>query len=212
MVQRSIFRLIGYARAQITAFVHEEVSLLKTELGEKFERFRQGAISTGIGATIGYAGLLVVLTGLGFLLSLVCQNLGLGLMAARAIGFGIVGLCIVVTGGLIALKAVKTMSKNSVAPEKTIGTIRRIGGTTPGPERLKKPAEPRRSATDLQKDVLATEQHLGRTLESLAAKVSPTRHLRRVAGKVRAHPVRWNLGALATGFASSLWFVKRMRK
>jgi len=212
MLRTSITALFGEARSEIRSFIRQELDLAKAEVSEKADRYRQAVTNAGIGLTIAYAALLVLFAGLGLLLSFVLQSIGLDLIPARSAGFGAVGLLVIIAGVLALLKGLKSMARTGVAPTKTAYTIHRVAAplgyhndvTTPGP--------PKHASKDLEIQVLATEQRLGRTLEALAARVSPGRLLRKASIKVQDHPLRCNLAALATGFAGSVWFVKKLRK
>jgi hypothetical protein len=213
MYRASITRLFGEACRHAKQFAGEEFELAKAELSEKAVKYRRAATRAGTGAFIIYGALIVLLTGLGFLFAYLFQSIGLDPMPARGAGFGGVGLLVVVAGSVLVWKSVRRLSSDSVTPEKTLYTLRRIMRVTPETVgRSMEPAAPRHSSKDLHAQVVATERRLGKNLESLSARVSPARYLRAASARVRANPVRWNLAALATGFAGSLWFVKKLRK
>jgi hypothetical protein len=212
MQSTSLRRVIGEAFEQTKLFVGQELQLLKAELSEKAAHYKGAAAKTGIGLSVLYVAVLVVLAGFGLLLSFVLQKLGLDLLPARGAGFGGVGLLVIIAGAVVLLKAVKSLSKATIAPEKTLYTIKRMKPVMPEVTQARKPEPPRRAAKDIETDVRATEQRLGRNLEALAGRVSPIRFLRMASARVQARPVRWNLAALATGFAGSVWFVKKLRK
>lgn len=210
-----ITRLFAEAGRHTKCFIQQEAALVKAELSEKLSSYGAAGAKTGIGAFIAYAALLVFFAGLGALLTLAFQKLGLHLLPAGGAGFGAAGLLVTVVGTLVLIKGIRGISKESLAPNKTLYTIQRVkanGTHTTGKSTPANPNKPKRSAKDLERDVVATEERLGRNLEALAARVSPMRHLRNLSKHVQARPVRWNLAALATGFAGSVWFVKKLRK
>jgi putative superfamily III holin-X/uncharacterized protein DUF3618 len=209
----SIVRVFGEARRHTKTFVCQEIELARAELSEKANHYRQAMAKAGAGAFILYGAVIVLLIGLGLLLSFLFQNLGLDLMPARTAGFGGVGVLVTVAGTLVLLKGVKTLSHTSVAPERTLGALRRLKGAQAHPSvETGKAGVPRRPSKQIESEIVATEERLGKNLESLAGRLSPTRYLRAASARVRANPVRWNLAALASGFAGSLWFVRKLRK
>lgn len=207
----SITSLLGEARAQTQVFVHEELELAKAELSEKAVRYRAAGTELGVGAFVAYAALLVLLGGLGQLSSFLLQSLGLDLLPSRSAGFGGIGLIVIAVGVVVVLNGVKRFSKQSVSPEKTIYTINRIKGTA-AEKPVAKPAAPKRKSKDVHADVIATQERLGSNAQALVQRLSPTHYLGIVVRRAQAHPVRWNLGALVTGFVGSVWFVKKLKR
>ena len=215
MYTASITRLLGEASRHTKWFIQQEAALLKAELTEKLAHYGRASTRTGIGAFVAYAALLVLLAGIGALLTFAFQKLGLGLLPASGVGFGATGLLVIIIGATMLLKGIKQLSRTSLAPDKTLSTIQRVKGNIVPQADAKKPEKPEKakhSAKDLEGQVLATEDRLGKNLEALAGRLSPTRHLHTLSKHVQARPVRWNLAALATGFAGSVWFVKKLRR
>lgn len=207
----SIPRLLSEARDQTQLFVREEFELAKAELSEKASRYRSAGTQFGVGAFVAYAALLVLLGGLALVLSFLLQSLGLDLLPSRSAGFGGIGLLVIVFGAVMVLKGVQSLRKQSVSPQKTLYTINRIKGIDvhqPAP----KSAPPRRKSKDVQADIFATQQRLGTHAQALVQRLSPTHYLGMVIRRAQVHPVRWNLGALAAGFAGSVWFVKKLKR
>src|SRR5438045_6524939 len=109
-------------------------------------------------------------------------------MLALVIGLGAVGLVVVLAGAAMVLKAVKAFSTGSLTPERTLETLKHLNGTDgvahPVPKKEKKDQKhevPKRSAEDLKAEVLATEDHIGETLEEIAYRTSPARVKERAA-------------------------------
>ena len=207
----SIPRLLSEARDQTGLFVREELQLAKAEFSEKAGRYRSAGTQLGVGAFVAYAALLVLLAGLAQLLSFLLQSLGLDLLPSRSAGFGGIGLLVIAIGTVLVVKGAKSFSKQSMSPEKTLHTINRLKGID-AHEFVPKPAPPRRESKDVQADIFATQQRLGTNAQALVQRLSPTHYLGIVVRRAQAHPVRWNLGALVTGFAGSVWFVKKLKR
>jgi hypothetical protein len=213
VMQRASFAtLLGQVRDETKLFVSEELELLKAELSEKAGHYRQSLTRVGIGAFVACAAFLVLAAGSGLLLSFVFQNLGLDLIPARSAGFGLVGLVLAGIGAVVAFKSIKALSRQSLAPEKTMFTVQRLREAHFKTNACTDPARPRHASKLLEVEVIATEQRLGVTLEELASRVSPAYYVRRAMLRVQAKPLRWNLAALAAGFAGSVWFVRKLKK
>jgi hypothetical protein len=112
---RSLGQLVASATAELSALVHEEIALAKTEL-------RQDAKRAGIGGgAVASAGILALfaLPVLSFAAAYGIHNLGLGL----AWSFLIVGGAYLVVAGLLGLFAVAKFKKVK-KPERSIASAR----------------------------------------------------------------------------------------
>src|SRR5258705_9149991 len=114
------FGLVGELKDETQALIKEEVALAKTEMSEKMSCYVRNAVSIGIYAFVAYAGVIVLLLGIGSLLGQWFSSMGLAPHLAFAAGWGAVGLLIAAFGGIMVMTAVKTLSASSLAPEKTI--------------------------------------------------------------------------------------------
>ncbi|HZR17090.1 MAG TPA: phage holin family protein [Verrucomicrobiae bacterium] len=209
----SIAGLFSEARRSTQTFIHEEIELAKAEFSEKAIRYREAMARAGAGAFILYGAVIVLLTGLGWLASFLFQTLGLDSMPARTAGFGSVGILVIIVGSLVLLKGISALSRTSVVPEKTLDTLPHFKGLQAQSRAATgQPGGSRRAAKQIESEIVATEERLGKHLEALAGRLSPTRYLRAASIRVKANPVRWNLAALASGFAGSVWFVRKLRK
>ena len=215
----SLFGLFRSLKENIRDLARTEVALAKKEMIDKLSSYRSHAITLAIGGAIAYGGLIVFLAGLGLLLAWGLQNAGLEPMLANFIGLGAVGLLVIFVGAIMVLIASKGFSKESLAPEKTLETIRHLKGTEQPSfaERLTKEKAtakahtPKRSAEEMQREAIATEDRIGRTLEEIAYRTSPARVKERATAQIQAHPYRCSLLALGTGLLSSLMLTRRLR-
>src|SRR5438874_4909209 len=91
-LKTSIFALIGDLKDETKTFIKEEIQLAKTEISEKISCMGRNAVSLAIGGFIAYAGLIILLGGLGILLAFAFEKLGLDTALAGFIGFAIIGL------------------------------------------------------------------------------------------------------------------------
>src|SRR5579872_168060 len=104
-------------------FIKEEARLARAEISEKISRLGRNGVILAVGGCLAYAGLIVFLAGLGVLLAFVFEQAGLSPALAGFLGLAIIGLLFAILGGLLAFKAVKKLSRESLAPEKTVRTL-----------------------------------------------------------------------------------------
>jgi hypothetical protein len=147
------------------------------------------------------------------MVSFVFQLIGLDLVPARAAGFGAVGMLVIALGAVVVLKGVKSLRRQSASPEKTLHTIHRLQGATQAATRaVTSPPPPRRESKQVEAEIIAIEQRLGQNFQALVQRISPGHYLGKAMQHAQANPVRWNLAALVTGFAGSVWFVKKLKR
>src|SRR5215218_1019317 len=125
----TIFGLIKELNHEVKDFIKEEVQLAKTELAEKLKKAGRNSIGLAIGGVLALVGLIVLLLGLGGLLGFVFQKLGMQPLLAAALGVAVLGLIVTAIGAVLALKGVKALSKESLAPQRTLKTLQAFKGT-----------------------------------------------------------------------------------
>ena len=207
----SISALLRDARSQTRLFLRQELELVKSEASEKATHYGAAAKQVGLGAGVAYAAFLVLLGGLGLLSSFVLQSIGLDLLPSRSAGFGGIGLVTLFIGVIVVFKAMKSLGKEKLTPQKTLSTIQRYN-VKPSEQPASQAPPVRRKSKDVQSDVVATQQRLATNAQALVQRLSPAHYFGMIARRARAHPVRWNLGALAAGFVGSVWFVKKLKR
>lgn len=207
----SLFRDLSRS---VKTFVHEELELARTEMMEKVSCYGRNAASLAIGGAVAYAGLIVFLGGLGILVGWAIQKTNLNPALANFIGLGAVGLVVILVGAVMVLKGVKAFSTGSIAPQRTIATIKHLNGKD-ADGRPKPKADtrhvPKRSPDELKAIVLATEEHIGATIDEIAYRASPARLKVRASTEIRARPYTWSLAALGGGLVTSLLLKRRLR-
>src|SRR4030095_10531991 len=92
LAEESVSELIGDLKDETKTLIQQEVELAKTEISEKISRFGRSAALVALGGFVAYAGLIVFLIGLGFLLSFALHSLELNPLLANFIGTGFIGL------------------------------------------------------------------------------------------------------------------------
>ncbi len=195
-------------------FIREELQLAKSEMKEKVSCYGRNATSVAIGGAVAYAGFIVLLGGVGILVGWAFRKTDLDPALANVIGLGGVGLIVVLAGAAMILKGIKAFSNSSLAPERTIETIKHLNGTDAiehaKPAKAKKDETPERSPDELKADVLATEDHIGATLGEIAYRTSPARLKHRANADIRAHPYTYSLAALGGGLVTSLLVIRKL--
>jgi hypothetical protein len=195
------------------SFIRQEIQLVKTEMTEKLSHFGGDAALLGIGAAAAYVGFIVILFALSLLATLGFQQLKLESSAAMAAGFGAIGVITITVGAVVLLVSLKTFSRANLAPERAIANLYKVRGE-PVPIQHK-PAtgeqEHKPRSHELEKNVMATEDRLGRTFEELERRLTFGGARRRLVEKARVHPYRYGMIALVAGFTASFLLVKRLR-
>lgn len=194
-------------------FIRQEIQLAKTELAEKVSLFGRNAAVLAMGGFIAYAGLIIFLMGLGWLLAWAFEVAGLQPVLAGFIGLAASGLLTIVIGGVLLFKGLRTLSNESLAPERTVQTLRELRGTETLATAPVEPPEPEKkpSSAELQQRVEATENRMGETLEELGRRFSPQHINHQVKEKIRANPYRTGLIAMGAGIFSGFLLRRKFR-
>lgn len=206
-----LFRALSY---NVKLFLQEEMELAKREMTEKISCYLRNVLALAIGGFVAYAGLIVLLGGLGMLLSLAFQKMGLDPLPAQCAGLGAIGLLVILVGVAMLLKGMKTLSASSLVPERTLDTIKHLkseedGAQTQVRKKDTKDEQPEPSPEELEKEVLATEDRIGETIEEIIYRTSPARAKDLAVKNIHAHPYTWSALALGSGLVSSLLLSRR---
>jgi len=216
----SIFGLFGELKNETKTFIKEEVQLAKTEISENVSAIGRNAVSIAIGGFVAFTGAILFLVGLGLLLGFAFEKLGLDRMLAGFVGFAVLGLIVASVGYMFIAKALKGFKHSSMAPEKTIETIKDFNH--PGVHEMQEteqdddkksreeeqPKMPKRSVDEIQASVEATEAAMGDTMHELKRRLRPAYASYLFKNKFRQHPYRWNFVAMGTGLAG-VFLMKR---
>src|SRR5687767_12142769 len=215
--ETSFFSLVRELKDETQALVREEVALAKTEMSEKLSCYAKNGVSVAIGGFVAYAGVIVLLLGLGALLGQVFMNLGWPPHIAFGAGWGIVGFIITAIGGILVLKAIKTMSSSSLAPEKTIETIHEFKGdhaeylAKKEREKIEEPknGNHKRSSDEIKASVETTQKMMGDTMDELKNRLTPGYMGRSLDAGVKHHPERAAIGGAVAGLIGFLLVRRR---
>lgn len=214
--ETSFFGLIANLREEVTALIKDEVRLAKTELSEKISKMGRNAMWLAIGGFVGYGGLIILLAGIGALIAHFFERGGMDRMLAAFLGLGIIGFVVLLLGGLFIMKALAAFKKESLAPEKTIVTLKHARETLPGahpaiPEPPKE-EEPKLKETseEIKTQIDVTQDIMKDTVDELRYRLTPGYMKKVVVGHVRHHPLQTGLiGAISSGIVGLLVMRKR---
>src|ERR1051326_2129757 len=188
--ENSIVGLVKELTHQSKAFIREEVQLAKTEISENLSSAGKDVAGMAIGGFIAYAGVIIFLGGIGVLLGFAFMRLGLEPLLAEFIGLGIIGLVVMGIGAGLLFGAKKALSKQTVAPKRTIETLQNLSGTqlASPPAVAEQKQEEHRSSEQIQASALALEQKMAETLEELSDRVTLKNARRQADIEIHAHP------------------------
>ena len=210
---RSRISFLGLFRAltgDTRTFVRQEIQLAKKELSEKISSLGRNAAALAVGGVIAYARVRVFLSGLGWLVAWTLEQAGLQPVLAGFIGQAGIGLITIAIGGVLLLKAVKSISKESLAPERTIATLQELKGE-PSSGPTGEPEAPKGSSEEIQARVEATENRLGQTLSEIGRRLSPSHINAEVKERISAKPYSSGLIAMIVGIVSGLMLRRKLR-
>ena len=217
--ETSFFGLVSELKDETQALIKEEVALAKTEMTEKLSCYAKNATSVAIGGFVAYAGVIVLLLGLGGLLGHLFSTLGWPPHLAFGAGWGIMGLVITAIGGFMVMKAIKTLSSSSLAPEKTIETIHEFKGDhaeyLARKERDKIEVsgngDHKRTSGEIKASVETTQQMMGDTMEELKSRLTPGYMGKSLVAGAKHHPGRVAAVSAVTGLIGFVIVLLRRR-
>jgi hypothetical protein len=122
---RSLADLLRQLRNEMTALLRQEVALAKTETTEKASRVARNGAYLAIGGLVAYAGviLLLVAATAGLYVGLVAA--GLTNATSGWLAPLIVGAIVAVIGYALVQKALSTLRRESMVPERTVHSLQR---------------------------------------------------------------------------------------
>lgn len=211
--ETSLFGLVKELNHEVKDFIKDEVQLAKTELTEKLAKAGKNSIGLAIGGAAAYAGLIVLLLGLGGLAGYLFQKLGMQPLLAAALGVVVLGVIVMAIGGALVMKGVKALSKESLAPERTMKTLQAFKGIEPqaGAKAHEEHKEEKRSVEQIEKSILATETKMDNTLHELSNRLTLGHAKDTARGAIQSHPYRWGGAALGAGALTSYIIGRKLR-
>lgn len=197
--QSSIGGLITELKEHTKTLLRDEARLAKTELTEKASHIGKKATFIAIGGFVAYAGLVILLGGVGVLIAYFIERAGMNPALATFIGLGIAGLAIIAAGCGLLFASLKAIKEQPLTPKRTIDTLQHLRGAPPLPliPPAKKVSVVKPSTTELQTAVMETEGNLADTFQELTDRVTLKDFRDKADRDIHDHPYRW--GALAIG-------------
>jgi len=120
----SIPTLLRGLRDETSTLLRQEVALAKTELKENVSRVGHHATQIAIGGFVAYAGIIVLLIGIGHLLGTVLTRAGLDPQVAGWLAPSALGLVVAIIGWSLLSKARRALMHDDLAPRQTIDSLR----------------------------------------------------------------------------------------
>jgi len=112
---RSLGELFSELSQQTSTLIQKEIQLARHEVVRSATEMGRNAALIGVGGVLAYAGFIVLLIGIGWLLT----DLGLPIWLSMLL----VGIVVIAIGGFLAWRAVQQIRAAKLVPEKTIETI-----------------------------------------------------------------------------------------
>lgn len=204
----TLFRLFRALTSDTRTLLRQEVQLARTEISEKLSRMGRNAAALAVGGFVAYAGLIVFLIGMGWLLAWAFSKAGLAPVFAAFLGMAVIGLVVTAIGCVMLLKGMKTLSSESLAPRRTIHTMQEWKGTkAPSDSQLRPEEKP--SSAEMQARVEATETKMGATLDELGERLSPQHINAELKYRIQTNPYRTGVFVMIAGFLSGLLLRRR---
>ncbi len=122
--QISISGLIKELRDESTMLVKDEIALAKTEMREKATILGRNIGFLFGGALLGYSAVVVILIGLGSLVTRAFIEQNMEPAMAHFLGLIIVGGVFAGISAILVMKALHTLKEESLVPRKTIETLK----------------------------------------------------------------------------------------
>ena len=120
----SIPHLLRDLRDETTTLLRQEVALAKAELKDNTSRVAGHAMHIAVGAFVAYAGIIVLLIGIGHLLGALLVRAGLDREVATWLAPTVVGLAVAVIGWAMLSKARAAIAHDDILPRRTIDSLR----------------------------------------------------------------------------------------
>lgn len=120
----SIVGLLQNLRDETTTLFRQEVALAKSELKANASQIGRHAAELAVGGFVAYAGLIVLLIGLGQLIGVGLVRAGMDPAVAEWLAPTAVGGAIALIGWLMLAKAKRALAHETLAPRQTIDSLK----------------------------------------------------------------------------------------
>lgn len=120
----SIPSLLRELRDESTTLLRQEVALAKTELKENASRVGRHAARIAVGGFVAYAGVIVLLIGIGQFVGAILSRAGMDPDLAHWLAPTLVGLLVAVMGWVMVSKAKRALTEDNLAPRQTMESLK----------------------------------------------------------------------------------------
>ena len=120
----SIPGLLKELRDETTTLLRQEVALAKAELKENTSKMTGHAVQLAVGGFVAYAGIIVLLIGIGHLLGALLVRLGMDADVVAWLAPAIVGLVVALLGWGMLARARHAMMQDEIIPRRTLDSLR----------------------------------------------------------------------------------------
>ena len=120
----SIPGLLKELRDETTTLLRQEVALAKAELKENTSKMTGHAVQLAVGGFVAYAGIIVLLIGIGHLLGALLVRLGMDADVVSWLAPAIVGLVVALLGWGMLARARHAMMQDEIIPRRTLDSLR----------------------------------------------------------------------------------------
>jgi hypothetical protein len=120
----SIPGLLKELRDETTTLLRQEVALAKAELKENTSKMTSHAVQLAVGGFVAYAGIIVLLIGIGHLLGALLVRLGLDADVVAWLAPALVGLAVALLGWGMLARAKHAMMHDDLIPRRTLDSLR----------------------------------------------------------------------------------------
>lgn len=120
----SIPALLRELRDESITLFRQEVALAKTELKDNVSKAGGHIAQMAMGGFVAYAGIIVLLIGIGHLLGALFVRLGMSEGLAEWLAPTLVGLVVAIVGWMMLARAKAALAHDDLAPRQTIESLR----------------------------------------------------------------------------------------
>lgn len=122
--QNSIPSLLRELRDETTTLLRQEVTLAKVELKDNASRLAGRAVQMAVGGFVAYAGIIVLLIGIGHLLGALFIRMGMSEDLAAWLAPAVIGLVVALIGWGMLARAKNALAHDELTPRRTVDSMK----------------------------------------------------------------------------------------
>lgn len=120
----SLPTLLRDLRDEGTTLLRQEVALAKAELKESASKLITHAVQVAVGGFVAYAGIIVLLIGIGHLLGALFIRFGMTENLAEWLAPSVIGLIVALIGWGMLSRAKSAITHDDLVPRRTVESLR----------------------------------------------------------------------------------------